>query len=545
MKKRIVAALAVVTLALVPTAVALASYTWTDVSGSTEYWYSMAVSDAGLIAYSSQHRLTTPFDGHFWKTIDGGSSWTELTSSPSRANWRFVSTSGDGEVVAGVGYATDTALFADITISRDGGVTWSTANAESNRQWSALAMSRNGNVLVATARNTDGTNGAVMKTTNGGTSWSDITPDMGSGRLHGGGWAGVAMSSDGGTIVAALVGAGLYTSTDGGATWVQTLVATSGVWPSISSSGDGRYFVGTNDFYSSPSNGVWVSADYGMSWTKTYAGAGGTPTAVSRDGSTMAFAKTGEKLYVSRDHGATWVAEPPANSSWSALGLNESGERLIAVAENGLARFATSTTTTTTTTTTSTTIAPTTTASPTTTVAQTVAASTTTAASTTSTLVDSPVPAVTPSMVESFAPKYLVKESSVAPGSTVTVRIGGFQPYELVSIGFDDSGTVRSQGVTEGIGVFMTRNTLVTVRADATGTISVAVKTPVASSGAVTLWAYGRESHRGFRQKLSVAGLPSTGSNHLQNELTLVASLALAGLGLVGVRRRLRGLGRD
>ena len=141
-------------------------------------------------------------------------------------------------------------------------------------------------------------------------------------------------------------------------------------------------------------------------------------------------------------------------------------------------------------------------------------------------------------MVESFATKPLVKDSaSIAPGDTVTVRISGFQPYELVSIGFDDGGAVKSQAVETR--ALPARKVLQTVRADATGTISVEAKLPSSLSGAVTLWAYGRESKRGFRQTLTVSELPDTGSADLSRNVALVVMLLGSGLALVAVRRRL------
>lgn len=555
MKKRLVATLAAATLVLVPSAIALASYTWTDVTGSTGSWYSLAVSDGGLIAYSSQHRLATPFEGRVWKTINGGNSWTELMSSPTRANWRFVSTSGDGATVAGVGYATNTAAFADILVSQNGGTTWTVANAEADRQWTGLAMSRDGQTIVAVAESTDGTNGVIKKSVNGGTSWTDITPavpEPGTGRNYGGDWRQIAVSSDGTKVFAGLDNVGLYSSSNGGTTWTKTLDATSGLWTSIRTSGDGRYVIALNDFYSSANNGVWVSSDYGASWTKTSSGAGATAAAVSRDGTVMAFGRYAGRLFVSRDRGATWQVEDPASGNFVGVGLSESGERLIAVEEGGLARFATSTTTTTTTTTT--TVAPSTSEAPATTTATTTAAATTaapvvnststtatTTASTTtsSTIVDSPPPAVSASMVESFAPKPLVKDTSaVAPGETVTVRISGFQPYELVSIGFDDGGAVQSQALETR--ALPARKVLLTVRADATGTISVNAKLPTTASGEVTLWAYGRESKKGFRQTLTVAELPDTGSRDLSRNVGLVGLLIGSGVVLSGLRRRLR-----
>lgn len=142
-------------------------------------------------------------------------------------------------------------------------------------------------------------------------------------------------------------------------------------------------------------------------------------------------------------------------------------------------------------------------------------------------------------MVETFKPKPLVKDEQVAAGETVTVRISGFQPFELVSIGFDDGGGVTSQAVGDSVRAFADRKVLTTVRADATGTISVQAKLPTTVSGPVTLWAYGRESKVGFRQKFTVADLPATGSESGRVVGNALGFIVIGTL-VLGSRRRLR-----
>ncbi|MBU3704791.1 MAG: exo-alpha-sialidase, partial [Ilumatobacteraceae bacterium] len=201
MRKRLTAALAVATLVLVPSAIAFASYTWTDVDGSTGNWYSMAVSDGGLVAYSSQHRLAGPTvgQGRIWKTADGGVSWSEIMTSPTYANWPHVATSGSGNVVAGIGFALGSS-YTTIQISSDAGTTWSPATAAGNLQWTGVALSQNGSIVYATSKNTTGTDGSVKKSIDGGTTWTNVTPEFGGFLLNGGSWTGVATSSDGSRV---------------------------------------------------------------------------------------------------------------------------------------------------------------------------------------------------------------------------------------------------------------------------------------------------------------------------------------------------------
>ncbi|MFM7745135.1 MAG: WD40/YVTN/BNR-like repeat-containing protein [Actinomycetota bacterium] len=420
-------------------------------------------------------------------------------------------------------------------------------------------MSQSGSVVVAVNKSMSNADGGVWRSTDGGTTWADVTPVVSASKVLGM-WRSVATSSNGQRIVAAKDSRGVFVSNDGGVTWVEKVPVTAGVFTDAAVSGDGSRMLVAQDTGASGEDGVWVSTDFGSTWSRTLAMTAITGGDISRDGSTMTavrYPRTDptSAVYVSRDGGANWVAEPAPQASWTGLALNESGERMILMAEYGRAQFATSTTTTTTTTTstTTTTVAPTTTEASTTTAVTTSSTtttsssttttavpSTTVAATTTSTIVDSPPPAVTPSMVETFKPKPLVKDEQVAEGETMTVRISGFQPFELVTIGFDDSGAVTSQAVGDPVRAFAGRKVLVTVRADATGTISVQAKLPTTVSGAVTLWAYGRESKVGFRQKFTVAELPRTGSEGPGANVMLAGSFVASGVVLFSLRRRLR-----
>jgi LPXTG-motif cell wall-anchored protein len=125
----------------------------------------------------------------------------------------------------------------------------------------------------------------------------------------------------------------------------------------------------------------------------------------------------------------------------------------------------------------------------------------------------------------------------------VNIRAAGFQPSELVSIGFETS-SVQSQAIAEGVRAQAAKKPNLSVRADTTGTMSVAAKVPTTASNSVTLWAYGHESKIGFRQEirisaLSQSALPQTGSSSSGLVLNAVALLGV-GMLLVASRRRLR-----
>jgi hypothetical protein len=540
MNKKLVATLAVLTLVAIPAAAAMASYTWTQVGEENQLWQRIAMSDNGLVVYSSRFDNTPPYEGRIWKSIDGGSTWVEQMASPAKKIWQAIATSADGAKVIGIGYGHNS--YSELlSRSTNGGASW--VNVGTSSEWLGVAMSSSGSVVAAVSKTIDATNG-VWRSTDGGDNWSDVTPRAGASKIEAD-WRSVAVSSNGDVMVAGGDNMALYVSTNSGATWTAKTPVNSGAWTSIKMSGSGQVMVATLYDGDADDNGVWISADSGVTWARTLESEGMVASSVSRDGSTIAVARyRGEVLsgaiYVSRDAGATWEAEPAPDDAWTGIGLSASGERMVVAAELGFMQVATSTTTTTTTTTvalspeTSSTTSTSTTSSSST--STTTSSSTTTSAApttTSSTVVDSPPPVVSASMVESFATKPLVKDSaSIAPGDTVTVRISGFQPYELVSIGVESTGAVQSQAASG-------RRVLVTVRADETGTIEVRTKLPMSLSGEATLWAYGRESKRGFRQTLSVGILPGTGARRVADGIVEGTLLVLAGAAVFSLRRRL------
>ena len=104
MRKRLAAACVAVILVIVPSAIAFASYTWTEVGQEDQRWQRIAMSDNGLVVYSSRFDDTDPYDGRIWKSNDGGSTWIEQTTSPAKKLWRDLATSADGTKVIGIGY---------------------------------------------------------------------------------------------------------------------------------------------------------------------------------------------------------------------------------------------------------------------------------------------------------------------------------------------------------------------------------------------------------------------------------------------------------
>ena len=115
-----------------------------------------------------------------------------------------------------------------LCISTDSGVTWTRQTSAGQRSWSGLASSSDGTKLAAAV-----SGGYIYTSTDSGATWTERT---GAGSRT---WQFLASSSDGAKLATGVYGGYLYTSTDSGATWTQQTSAGSRNWYSATSSSDG------------------------------------------------------------------------------------------------------------------------------------------------------------------------------------------------------------------------------------------------------------------------------------------------------------------
>jgi hypothetical protein len=143
------------------------------------------------------------------------------------------------------------------------------------------------------------------------------------------GWYSVGSSSDGTKLVAVSPGAGIYTSTNSGATWIATS-APKKDWFCVASSSDGTRLVAA-DF---GTNGIYTSADSGITWTLTSATAGRAWSSVasSSDGTKLVavdYAVGG--IYTSTNSGVTWTSNKVAQVGLYCVASSSDGTKLVAV----------------------------------------------------------------------------------------------------------------------------------------------------------------------------------------------------------------------
>jgi hypothetical protein len=249
--------------------------TWIATSAPFRNWTAVASSADGTKVVAAAADDSTG-SGELYTSVDFGSTWVMRTN----LLFRSLASSADGTIVV----AGSTSSW----ISTDSGATWS-ANAGlggscfassadgtmlESADWRGIFVSTNtglnwrfafsapGSLVDCLASSADGTKlaagvemcpciggqpGPIFVSRNGGLTWvATSTPATE--------WASIACSSDGNKLVAADFNAGVYMSTDVGASWTNTLGITSGLRSSVASSADGSKVAAA--LYG---DGIWVS----------------------------------------------------------------------------------------------------------------------------------------------------------------------------------------------------------------------------------------------------------------------------------------------
>lgn len=139
-------------------------------------------------------------------------------------------------------------------------------------------------------------------------------------------WQAIASSADGSKIFAAAYNGNIFTSTDGGANWIEVLDTTH-EWQDITISDDGS--VGA----AIAANGgdVYVSKDSGATWGLTSAGQRGwTSIASSDDGDVLVAAANDGTVHISRDLGDTWsMSTTTAGAFFVFVDISDNGQKMI------------------------------------------------------------------------------------------------------------------------------------------------------------------------------------------------------------------------
>ncbi len=284
--------------------------TWENVAsnadnGIQDDWQSVAASADGntLVAASNDAvniSTTNDVGGNIFISHDGGSSWTKISPTSGPTQWDYVAISGDGSEIAAL--ANDD--LSNVYISNDGGATWNTSATTSNvNWWSSVSISSNGSKILVGGENSYDLNSMIDISTNGGNSWTDVTPDP--------------------------------TGDD------QVVLNTRAA---LSANGD-ELAVSTYGYNDGWYNDVNVSNDDGADWTDVTPPNTSTnePNAIALSGNGQELSvldDSNDTMYLSGNDGTTWTQEDPDLSysdadtnSWDAVAINNNGSHSIVASE--------------------------------------------------------------------------------------------------------------------------------------------------------------------------------------------------------------------
>jgi hypothetical protein len=164
-------------------------------------------------------------------------------------------------------------------------------------------------------------NGFIFKSTNGGSSWSQVASQQN--------WRALATSQNGQVVIAVAYGGALYVSTDSGSTWKSRENTRN--WSSVSIADDGTAMVATV-----AGGGVYLSSDSGESWSAIAGVERKTWNSVSCDATCSKFAisSVGGSLNLLSSQGVA-LAQPVTLAKLSTVTLNSLGTQIMAGATTG------------------------------------------------------------------------------------------------------------------------------------------------------------------------------------------------------------------
>ena len=207
-------------------------------NGNTWQVVPSIITDAGE-SIVSDNAIIVAEDNFIWRSTDDGASWDVVEQFALTGIGSFAKT---GTKLFG-------AARTGIQTSTDNGASW-TFEPFSN---GAYSFSSNGNTIYL------GSNSKVFKSTDVGATWIDVSTGLGKGGIQ-------ALLYDGSTIFAGTPAdaAGIYTSTNGGASW-DPAAAGLPVGKTIRS----LISFGAYVFAGTEGDGIYRSSDHGDTWAKT------------------------------------------------------------------------------------------------------------------------------------------------------------------------------------------------------------------------------------------------------------------------------------
>jgi hypothetical protein len=256
------------------------------------------------------------YDNPIYLSTNSGINWS--TNGPSE-NWQSVACSSDGKKLVAVVY-----IGGPIYTSTNSGTIWTQATNAPDNWWQSVASSADGNKLVAAVGGRGGGgSGPIYASTNSGATWVKTFAPIEN-------WISVASSADGAKLVAVSqlkppsVGGSIFTSTNSGMNWTLANNIPSEPWSSVASSADGTKLiaVGYSKSFSSLSGfslagGIFTSTNSGAAWTQTIGPSNYWYSVVaSADGNKLVVAVSDDGIYISQTMPSPQVNIMPINGNF-------------------------------------------------------------------------------------------------------------------------------------------------------------------------------------------------------------------------------------
>ncbi len=262
-----------------------AGQTWTDLgeimnSSSFTSYFSFAVPNPQTV-------VATDGSGNMFYSNDAGQSWTQVFSAPSGMQPGFLISAVPSFADAQTGYYGYGPGF--VIKTTDGGASWSQISSGSGQSLNDIDRFANGNLIAV------GDNGTIL-TSIGGTSQWILQPVISQFNIKA-----VQVIGPSEVVLVDEVGQ-VYMSTDGGANWT----AASTVPPSLSPAEDIHFNTLLDGWVIGQGSSLYHTIDGGNTWIPV-PDFGGAYVAVDVEGLNIWAANVTGLFYRSTDNGSTWI----------------------------------------------------------------------------------------------------------------------------------------------------------------------------------------------------------------------------------------------
>ena len=186
-------------------------------------------------------------------------------------------------------------------------------------KWQSVAISSTGQYIAAVVYA-----GFIYTSTDYGNTWVQTLAPYGD-------WQCITSDSTGQYLAAAIYNDKIYTSSNYGSSWLRSSSSPKTTWQSITSNSTGQYLAAVSN-----GNGIYTSSNYGSNWNQTNQ-TSYKWTSITSDstGQYLAAVSNGNGIYTSSNYGSNWNQTNQTSYKWTSITSDSTGQYLAAVNSNG------------------------------------------------------------------------------------------------------------------------------------------------------------------------------------------------------------------